>query len=217
MPKPEQDTRNVPWPGPQGVKVWERDRRVRELGYTNYADYIHSVRWYETRRRYRASDRPQDCQLCGGDKQIALHHLTYERVGNERLDDLLPLCNDCHQLVHALAARGAIDGIDLAALKPLVDEARAERNRTAMAEQNGVRRAEFAYVHANRSYAKRRQSLLRKLDDAVRRALKSEVDADSALDEVEREIERVTAELHERINAELEARDVPRVQWEKVP
>lgn len=197
-------TREVPWPGPRGVKVWERDQRVRELGFSDYDEYIHSVRWYETRRRYRASNRPQDCQLCGSTKQIALHHLTYERVGNERLDDLLPLCNDCHQLVHALAARGTIDGIDLAALKPLVDEARAERNRVATTQQDGVRRAEFALVHANRDFAKRRQSLLRKMDDAVRRALKANVDATLALDEIEREVERISDELHQRVTDVLD-------------
>jgi predicted HNH restriction endonuclease len=31
-----------------------------------------------------------------------LHHRTYKNLGNERLNDLVPLCPDCHDRVHAL-------------------------------------------------------------------------------------------------------------------
>jgi hypothetical protein len=29
-----------------------------------------------------------------------VHHLTYERVGYEDLDDLVSVCEDCHETVH---------------------------------------------------------------------------------------------------------------------
>lgn len=29
-----------------------------------------------------------------------LHHVTYERVGSERLEDVRVLCRDCHELRH---------------------------------------------------------------------------------------------------------------------
>ena len=37
---------------------------------------------------------------------MQLHHLTYERVGEELLSDLTPLCSTCHAMIHALEARG---------------------------------------------------------------------------------------------------------------
>lgn len=37
------------------------------------------------------------CMLCGATKELAVHHLTYEREGNEAMEDLLTLCSKCHQ------------------------------------------------------------------------------------------------------------------------
>ena len=39
--------------------------------------------------------------MCGTNRGVQLHHLTYERIGNEELDDLIALCSGCHQVVHA--------------------------------------------------------------------------------------------------------------------
>ena len=44
------------------------------------------------------------CPFCGfmannKGKGLCLHHLTYERLGRENLDDLLVICGDCHYLV----------------------------------------------------------------------------------------------------------------------
>ena len=54
-----------------------------------------------------------------------MHHLTYERVGEEHLDDLVLLCVPCHSAVHELERRGEM-GLDFAGL---VNERRAEINR----------------------------------------------------------------------------------------
>lgn len=48
-------------------------------------------------------------QVCVCDEtEIQLHHLTYERIGDELLTDLRPLCARCHALVHVLERRGEI-------------------------------------------------------------------------------------------------------------
>ena len=31
-----------------------------------------------------------------------LHHLSYDRLGNERHEDLLPLCRTCHRALHRI-------------------------------------------------------------------------------------------------------------------
>lgn len=72
--------------------------RLRDLGYSTYADYLASDHWQNVRRRYRESDRPQRCS-CGAAGH-SLHHLTYERLGRERLADLELVCDACHRRRH---------------------------------------------------------------------------------------------------------------------
>jgi hypothetical protein len=77
-------------------------------------------------------DRPQDCVLCGTSERIHLHHTTYERLGRERLADLVPLCHRCHSMVHELIRRGEI-GLDLD-LRGLTSADRAAAYRDTLAE-----------------------------------------------------------------------------------
>jgi hypothetical protein len=37
------------------------------------------------------------CELCGQHAAREAHHTTYERIGEERLDDMIALCRRCHQ------------------------------------------------------------------------------------------------------------------------
>lgn len=39
------------------------------------------------------------CERCGG-RAEHVHHLTYERLGDEDLCDLQALCIECHRLEH---------------------------------------------------------------------------------------------------------------------
>lgn len=67
---------------------------------SRYEVYLLSEHWREVKRRYRASDLPQDCYACGA-AQVDLHHVTYVRLGHEELTDLVPLCRDHHDRVHS--------------------------------------------------------------------------------------------------------------------
>lgn len=100
---------------------------LRAQGYNSYGEYIASEHWRATRARYFASDLPQAC-ICGT-TEVQLHHMTYERVGAERLSDLTPLCHSCHALVHVLEFQGRI-GLDL---DGLCDEGRAVDGRALLA------------------------------------------------------------------------------------
>lgn len=68
---------------------------------TNYETYLQSPHWRRIRIQYRQS-HPWLCGVCGATELLELHHKTYERIGSERLDDLIPLCAQCHPLVHQL-------------------------------------------------------------------------------------------------------------------
>ena len=40
-------------------------------------------------------------RLCLSRSALEVHHLTYTRLGNEKLEDLITLCKSCHMAIHA--------------------------------------------------------------------------------------------------------------------
>ena len=42
---------------------------------------------------------------------INIHHISYERIGNERFGDLMVLCRDCHQTLHEFIERLVAKGM----------------------------------------------------------------------------------------------------------
>ena len=44
------------------------------------------------------------CRTCG-DEATEVHHLTYERFWNERLEDLIAVCRDCNQAARVLGQK----------------------------------------------------------------------------------------------------------------
>lgn len=74
--------------------------RLDDLGFKNYVEYLKSDLWQEKRREYVASDRPQKCR-CGKPRH-SIHHLTYERLGCELMEDLEAICDTCHAREHGI-------------------------------------------------------------------------------------------------------------------
>ncbi len=78
IPKPPHDRRpDVDHPNPYHYRVW-RDKI-----------------WFRDRAR---------CQNCGiydygYDTKFSVHHTTYERFGNEALEDGVLVCDPCHQII----------------------------------------------------------------------------------------------------------------------
>lgn len=73
--------------------------QLAALGYPTYADYLQSQHWQDFRLAYRQAGLPMRCAVCHK-KPIQLHHVTYKRLGAEKLTDVLPLCGDHHKAVH---------------------------------------------------------------------------------------------------------------------
>lgn len=96
-----------------------------------YREYLESDLWRGT--RVLAFQKHGDICICG---KVAteIHHLTYDRIGNERIDDLLPLCADCHGNYHAIEDKRK-NCVPKASAK-LVKELTTERDRqiAALAE-----------------------------------------------------------------------------------
>ena len=74
----------------------------KPVGQFEYRDYMNSAAWEAVKRRYRNSTLPQKCLVCGN-SQVHLHHRSYDRLGRERLNDLVPLCQEHHRGVHDFA------------------------------------------------------------------------------------------------------------------
>jgi hypothetical protein len=58
------------------------DRLAVQIGHRSYQHYLSSSHWKNFRKKYRESDRPQKCIVCGSPNFI-LHHKTYDNLGNE--------------------------------------------------------------------------------------------------------------------------------------
>lgn len=65
-----------------------------------YKTYLASREWAVLKEQVR--ERSGDiCERCLAAPYQETHHLTYERTGSERLDDLLAVCSPCHAYVSA--------------------------------------------------------------------------------------------------------------------
>ena len=65
----------------------------------SYQKYIASAKWKETRRKRIELDGYK-CKLCGSAINLCVHHLTYDHLGNENMDELVTLCKTCHNKLH---------------------------------------------------------------------------------------------------------------------
>jgi 5-methylcytosine-specific restriction endonuclease McrA len=72
-----------------------------------YPEYLASPAWQRTRRQalLRADFT---CARCRATTRLQVHHVTYQRLGDEWPDDLEVLCAACHHAAHfALRNRAA--------------------------------------------------------------------------------------------------------------
>lgn len=66
-----------------------------------YTDYLLSDAWKE-KRKEKLIHGGKRCEVCGTKKRLQIHHLTYERIFQERMDDLMILCRKHHEAVEGL-------------------------------------------------------------------------------------------------------------------
>lgn len=67
-------------------------------------NYLQSPEWYKIRNE-RMQLANFKCECCGSTESLQCHHITYERLTCEHIDDLVILCggsNGCHQRIHDL-------------------------------------------------------------------------------------------------------------------
>jgi hypothetical protein len=87
-------------------------KRLGALGFKKYSDYLVSAHWQEFRTKIIAK-RGYRCEICpASGVKIALHHRTYERLGNESEDDIILVCPDCHDRIHKSERMGGKGGLE---------------------------------------------------------------------------------------------------------
>lgn len=71
-----------------------------------YKDYLMTPLWRIVSSRVKF--RKGECDICGGTKDLEIHHKSYKHLGIEFLfpEDLACLCHKCHDLEHKLMSRG---------------------------------------------------------------------------------------------------------------
>lgn len=67
----------------------------------NYEAYLKSFHWHFMIRLKRESVGNK-CEKCESSHNLQVHHLTYDRIGHERLDDLQVLCEYHHKEIHGI-------------------------------------------------------------------------------------------------------------------
>jgi len=74
--------------------------------FVTYVEYLSTTGWRV--RSHQAMERANwRCEMdATHDGPLQVHHLTYARVGRERDDDLIVLCDECHARHHGLVDEG---------------------------------------------------------------------------------------------------------------
>lgn len=73
--------------------------RAREF----YKYYLRTEHWKRTRRKRIEMDGFK-CSSCGSPINLNVHHVTYDRIGCEDMEDLVTFCQTCHGRLHGKVA-----------------------------------------------------------------------------------------------------------------
>jgi hypothetical protein len=75
-----------------------------------YKDYLKSNHWKNKKNQhYRKASSRRVCFVCGEADNLHVHHNTYENINNEKLQDLVTLCQKHHHELHEVSKNFKID------------------------------------------------------------------------------------------------------------
>lgn len=88
----------------------------------NYALYLKSKKWQDV-RAVRLKKDSYTCQICGRKFELRVHHVNYNRVGDERTGDLITICERCHNDIHwNLVHNGEVSKEEMLRAMPITEE-----------------------------------------------------------------------------------------------
>lgn len=71
---------------------------VSQAQSQEYLRHMQSPEWRAIRKRRLIIDKHK-CRTCCSPYQLQVHHRTYRNFGNEDMDDLITLCELCHDAI----------------------------------------------------------------------------------------------------------------------
>lgn len=82
--------------------VSNRQNDTKRIPPSEYRNYLRSQEWRNLRQSYLNSGMSCNCFCCHApwNNSFVFHHCTYQRLGNERLSDIRPVCRTCHGDIH---------------------------------------------------------------------------------------------------------------------
>ena len=83
--------------------IFQNSGKTRRNGFVMYQDYLRSEHWHQFRKKALAhyGYRCTNCGTKADDAMLNIHHLTYETLWHESVDDVLLVCRSCHEQLHA--------------------------------------------------------------------------------------------------------------------
>lgn len=89
---------------PLNIEEEEIIKNLTRQGFSHetYYKYLRTPSWCNKRELVFRRDRWTcvKCERRHDQKHLRCHHLTYERVGREMMEDLVTLCGRCHNEIH---------------------------------------------------------------------------------------------------------------------
>ncbi len=67
-----------------------------------YKEYMKSKEWLQIRRGLLFGRLGRKCELCGSTENIHVHHSNYDNLGQEQINDVVVLCEECHAKFHQI-------------------------------------------------------------------------------------------------------------------
>ena len=75
------------------------DYLSNKAGYKSYSEYLKGEHW----TIFSGGMRKKFCFCCEDkENRLQVHHITYERLGQELPNDVITVCDSCHVCIHEL-------------------------------------------------------------------------------------------------------------------
>jgi len=101
----------------------KRNKLLKDNGFTSYKQFLNSPQWKQIHKLWEGKkkkgiQRWKECFCCGATERLQLHHLKYKNVMKAYLgNNIVPVCNTCHETIHDMTARNSQMSIKLATKK----------------------------------------------------------------------------------------------------
>lgn len=79
-----------------------RNRKLKKSGFKNYDKFLSSKIWVQIKDRASKHKCISNCVFCKKESNTILHHIKYKNVTKVSLNNIVPCCFECHQIIHKI-------------------------------------------------------------------------------------------------------------------